>query len=114
MTKSTGVGRGAKGLAKKHGHTVNGKWTPEYRTWNAMVIRCTKPNAINWERYGGRGIRVCERWRTFANFLADMGLKPTPQHSIDRVNNDGNYEPTNCRWATRLEQRHNRRDVCRA
>jgi hypothetical protein len=83
--------------------------TPEYRIWNAMRNRCTNPKATDWKRYGGRGIQVCERWERFENFSADMGSRPSPTHSIDRVNNDGNYEPGNCRWATASEQALNRR-----
>lgn len=73
-----------------------------------MMARCLNPNAPDYVRYGGRGITVCDRWRTFANFLADMGVRPAGL-TLDRVDNSGNYEPDNCRWATLLEQRHNRR-----
>ena len=73
-----------------------------------MRTRCTKPSHVAWPRYGGRGIRVCSRWLDFRNFIADMGPKPSPHHSLDRFpNNDGNYTPTNCRWATRKEQARN-------
>lgn len=84
--------------------------TPTYRSWRAMLSRCENPNATGYGRYGGRGITVCDRWRAdFTAFLADMGERPSIDHSIDRIDTDGNYEPSNCRWATRSEQQQNKR-----
>lgn len=100
-TKSCGCGRASAGGACR---------TPEYTTWQEMKRRCYKPNAPYYHIYGGKGITVCDRWRTsFVNFLADMGPKPFPEATIDRVNGDGDYEPANCRWASKMEQSHNSR-----
>lgn len=89
--------------SRKHGLSK----TPEYKVWRAMFQRCEDRSSKSYRRYGGRGISICGRWRTFENFLADMGKRPSKTHSIDRVNNDGNYEPSNCRWATRKQQYEN-------
>jgi hypothetical protein len=82
----------------------------EYSAWRAMKQRCLCPNAIHFKHYGGRGIKVCDRWiNSFENFLKDMGKKPSSIHSMDRIDVNGNYEPNNCRWATPKEQAKNTR-----
>lgn len=92
---------------KRHGLTD----TIEHRAWSRIRRRCNSPSYHNYHYYGGRGIKVCERWDNFENFLADMGPKPGKGYSIERINNDGNYEPSNCKWATALEQSRNRRGI---
>lgn len=82
---------------------------PEYGIWSSMKNRCTNPGNPNFVSWGGRGIEVCKRWQFFENFYADMGPRPSPKHSIDRINNDGHYEPSNCRWGTPDQQNSNRR-----
>lgn len=94
----------------KHGNSPEGSRTKEYRTWAMLIQRCTNPNNPRFADYGGRGIGVCEAWRiSFPTFLRDMGAAPSPQHQLDRRNNDLGYGPDNCRWATRSEQARNAR-----
>lgn len=104
-TNSCGCERAAKLVT----HGMFG--TPEYRAWVSMRWRCEKPQYAQYKDYGGRGIKVCDRWQSFQAFLNDVGMRPSLNHSIDRRNNDGNYEPGNVRWATRKEQAQNRRKL---
>lgn len=101
----------ASAVQYKHGHFINKKQSPEYRTWRAMLDRCRLPNHISYKYYGAIGVRVCTRWqRSFMAFYRDMGPKPSSRHSLDRFpDNAGNYEPNNCRWATARQQRLNQR-----
>ena len=90
----------------KHGYNRS----PTYVVWSNMLARCSNPKRPDYKNYGGRGILVCDQWKIFANFLADMGQKPEGL-TLDRIDNDGNYEPNNCRWATVSEQRRNQRPL---
>lgn len=108
-TRSCGCLRVDFGRSKRtHGHTAVPGKTREYRSWQNMKKRCLVPTNTHFKDYGGRGIRICERWMVFDNFIKDMGRCP-PGYSIERTNNDRNYEPGNCRWATQDTQCNNKR-----
>lgn len=83
------------------------KVPPLYWVWQSMLERCRNKNRKQWKDYGGRGIKVCERWHTFSNFIRDMGPRPTPKHTLERFNNNKDYTPKNCGWATRKDQQRN-------
>lgn len=106
QAKSCGCNRGK---TQKHGYSVTKKRTPEYNAWAAMILRCKNPKAAGYKDYGGRGIVVCDKWELFKNFIEDMGDRPSRGYSLDRIDVDGNYEPSNCRWATGSEQGINKR-----
>ena len=94
----------------KHGQALGfGAYASEYHTWKTMRQRCLNPASSDFHDYGARGISVCDKWSDFKEFLEDMGPKPSEKHSLDRINVNGNYEPSNCRWATQTEQARNRR-----
>lgn len=103
---NTGNTRSCGCIHRKHGATG----TPEWEIWMGMIKRCESPSQPMYRMYGGRGIRVCKRWRhSFLAFLKDMGKRPSPDYSLDRVDTNGNYTLKNCRWATRTQQQRNRR-----
>lgn len=93
-------------MSKSHGLSA----TLAYNSWKLMIYRCTSPKAPNYSYYGGQGVTVCDRWKSFENFLEDMGDRPAGM-SLDRIDSNGNYEPGNCRWATKSEQSRNSRNT---
>jgi hypothetical protein len=111
-TKSCGC---LKSEASRLAHLTHGESqkneTVEYKTWTGIIARCYNQNETGFKNYGGRGIVMCEAWKnSFQSFLKDMGRRPTPTHTIDRINNNGNYEPSNCKWSTKKEQGKNKRN----
>jgi len=96
---------------RRRAHGKSSPDSPEYGTWKEIMKRCHNPRDVRFQHYGGRGIKVCVRWRrSFAAFLADMGRRPSPKHLIARIDDEGDYRPSNCTWATAKKQRANRRD----
>jgi len=97
---------GTRGFRTTHGL----RRSPEYAVWNTMKSRCLNPKCKKYPNYGGRGIRVCEKWMKFDNFYKDMGARPTRKHTIERIDTNGDYEPSNCKWSTNSENCRNKRN----
>lgn len=95
----------------KHGESVHATRSVEYNAWRLMRQRCNDPKNKHYKHYGGRGIKICDRWNSYEAFIEDMGRRPSKKHSLDRIDVNGNYEPNNCRWATVVTQARNRRDA---
>ena len=108
-TKSCGCIQREGACYRTHGHTTSRKFSPEYYSWASMMTRCNNPKSTHYDKYGGRGIAVCERWNLFANFLEDMGPRPLGT-SIEREDVNKGYDPSNCVWATTKRQSNNKRD----
>jgi hypothetical protein len=106
-SKSCGCTRGE--AAAKAVRTHGASRTPEHMVWGTLIQRCTNPNSRKYKSYGGRGLTVCDEWKEFSNFIRDMGPRPSPKHSIDRIDNNKGYFPSNCRWATCEQQAGNTR-----
>lgn len=95
---------------EQHGESLRNQVTPEYKAWKDIIQRCTNPKNKRWDCYGGRGIKICHEWRqSYKSFLAHVGRRPSPKHSIDRIDNNGHYEPGNVRWTTHTQQLRNMR-----
>jgi hypothetical protein len=92
----------------KHGGWLGGKEIPSHYVWRSMIARCTNSNNASFKYYGGKGVKVCKRWLKYENFLLDMGERPSPAHSLDRIHTAGDYKPSNCKWSTRSEQQKNK------
>ena len=97
------------GCSRKKKTKIDGRVTPEYATWTSMMQRCTNSNDAAYKSYGGRGIRVCDEWYDYQNFLRDMGCRPSPDFTLDRIENNKGYTPENCRWADKITQSRNQR-----